>query len=100
MSELLTYKGRPLMRKDNLIYYGSMADKYIVMLQVLETKKLIAKTARKYGKFAGTVGGPGNQDDLIAMGYNFISLGADVVALANYFKGIVETCTGKDAVMP
>ena len=27
------------MRKDNLIYYGSMADKYIVMLQVLETKK-------------------------------------------------------------
>ena len=40
MAEQLTYKGRPLMRKDNLIYYGSMADKYIVMLQVLETKKL------------------------------------------------------------
>ena len=39
MAELLTYKGRPLMRKDNLIYYGSMADKYIVMLQILETKK-------------------------------------------------------------
>ena len=37
--ELLTYKGRPLLRKDNAIYYGSMADKYIVMLQVLETKK-------------------------------------------------------------
>jgi len=37
--KLLTYKGRPLMRKDNLIYYGSMADKYIVMLQVLDTKK-------------------------------------------------------------
>lgn len=37
--ELLSYKGRPLVRKDNTIYYGSMADKYIVMLQVLETKK-------------------------------------------------------------
>lgn len=37
--QMLTYKGRPLMRKDNLIYYGSMADKYIVMLQVLETKQ-------------------------------------------------------------
>lgn len=37
--KMLTYKGRPLMRKDNLIYYGSMADKYIVMLQILETKK-------------------------------------------------------------
>lgn len=35
----LTYKGHPLRRKDNLIYYGSMADKYIIMLQVLETKK-------------------------------------------------------------
>jgi hypothetical protein len=28
------------MRKDNLIYYGSMADKYIIMLQILETKKV------------------------------------------------------------
>ena len=35
---VLTYKGHPLMRKDNLIYYGSMADSHIVMLQILETK--------------------------------------------------------------
>ena len=38
--KILTYKGRPLMRKDNLIYYGSMADFHIVMLQILETKKV------------------------------------------------------------
>ena len=38
--KILTYKGRPLMRKDNLIYYGSMADSHIVMLQILETKKM------------------------------------------------------------
>ena len=38
--KVLTYKGHPLMRKDNLIYYGSMADSHIVMLQVLETKKV------------------------------------------------------------
>ena len=37
---VLMYKGHPLMRKDNLIYYGSMADSYIVMLQVLDTKKV------------------------------------------------------------
>ena len=37
---VLMYKGHPLMRKDNLIYYGSMADSHIVMLQVLETKKV------------------------------------------------------------
>ena len=37
-NKVLTYKGHPLMRKDNLIYYGSMADSHIVMLQILETK--------------------------------------------------------------
>ena len=37
---VLKYKGHPLRRKDNLIYYGSMSDKYIVMLQILETKKV------------------------------------------------------------
>ena len=34
----LTYKGHPLMRKDNMVYYGSMADKYIIIMQVLESK--------------------------------------------------------------
>lgn len=38
--KILMYKGRPLMRMDNLIYYGSMADSHIVMMQVLETKKV------------------------------------------------------------
>lgn len=33
------YKGHPLRRVDNLIYYGTMAEKYIIMMQVLETKK-------------------------------------------------------------
>lgn len=38
-TEGLVYKGHPLRRAGNLIYYGSMADKYIIMMQVLETKK-------------------------------------------------------------
>lgn len=37
---VLMYKGRPLMRKDNMVYYGSMADSHIVMLQILETKMM------------------------------------------------------------
>ena len=36
----LSYKGHPLRRKDNLIYFGSMAEKYIVMLQILSTQKV------------------------------------------------------------
>ena len=35
----LSYKGHPLRRKDNLIYYGTMAVKYIIMLQVLSAKE-------------------------------------------------------------
>ena len=37
--EGLIYNGHPLRRKDNLIYYGTMAEKYIIMLQVLDSKK-------------------------------------------------------------
>lgn len=36
--ESLIYKGHPLMRKDKLVYLGSMADPFIVFLQILETK--------------------------------------------------------------
>ena len=39
-SEGLVYKNHPLRRVGNLIYYGSMADSHIVMLQILETKKV------------------------------------------------------------
>lgn len=35
---LLRYKGHPLMRKDNVIYYGSMTDSHIIMMQILETR--------------------------------------------------------------
>ena len=39
-SEGLVYRGHPLRRAGNLIYYGTMAEKYIIMMQVLETKKV------------------------------------------------------------
>ena len=37
-TEGLVYRGHPLRRVDNLIYYGSMADKYLIMMQVLDTE--------------------------------------------------------------
>ena len=40
MAKTLEYKGHPFQRKDNIIYYGSFADKYIIMLQILESKKV------------------------------------------------------------
>ena len=34
----LMYKGRPLVRSGNVLYYGSMAEKYVIVMQVLSTK--------------------------------------------------------------
>ena len=39
-TEGLMYKGHPLRRAGNLIYYGTMAEKYIIMMQVLDSQKL------------------------------------------------------------
>ena len=36
----LEYKGHLLRRKDNMIYYGSMTDKYIILMQIMESKKV------------------------------------------------------------
>ncbi|MGM9662016.1 MAG: hypothetical protein ACI3WR_02865 [Oscillospiraceae bacterium] len=36
----LVYKNHPLRRVGNMIYYGSMADKYIILMQVKESQKV------------------------------------------------------------
>lgn len=56
-----------------------------------QTRKRIAQVAKDNGKFAGTVGGIGNLKELNDLGYQFVSLGADVIALTEYFKNIVGT---------
>ena len=38
--EFLTYKGKPLVRHGNILYYGNMFDKYVIMLQIVSTKKI------------------------------------------------------------
>lgn len=37
--EFLTYKGKPLVRSGNTIYYGDMSEKYVIMIQIMSTKK-------------------------------------------------------------
>ena len=41
----LVYKGHPLRRKDNILYYGSMSDKYIIMMQIMDTKTVLPAAA-------------------------------------------------------
>lgn len=57
---------------------------------LVETRRRVAEVARKYGKFAGTVGSTGNLEELVAMGYQFVSVGADVVGVKNYCQEIVS----------
>lgn len=70
---------------------------------LVETRKTIAQLAQKHGKFAGTVGSTSNLAELTAMGYQFVSVGADVVGLSNYLNGIAtalksSTVTGADSI--
>ncbi|MBE7022306.1 MAG: aldolase [Ruminococcaceae bacterium] len=58
--------------------------------RLVKARKLVAETARKHGKMAGTVAGIGNVQSLIDEGYNFISIGADVVALFSYYQNIIK----------
>ena len=34
-TSFLTYRGRPLVRSGNVIFYGNLTDKYVVMMQIL-----------------------------------------------------------------
>lgn len=49
--------------------------------EIRRVRRLIAETAHKYGKFAGTVTSPASMREYYAMGYDFLNCGADVVAL-------------------
>lgn len=65
--------------------------------KIAETRKRVAEVARKYGKFAGVPGGVGNFDELADMGYQFISVGADVYGLGEYFAQLIANIKGTKA---
>ncbi len=37
-SKFLTYKGKPLVRNGNTLYYGEASANYVIMMQILATK--------------------------------------------------------------
>lgn len=59
--------------------------------EIIKTRKRIAEAAKKYGKFAGTVGSPANLKELVSMGYQFVSTGADVIGLQGYFSDLLKS---------
>jgi 4-hydroxy-2-oxoheptanedioate aldolase len=60
--------------------------------RLVETRARIAKVCAAHGKYAGTVGSPETIESLVAMGYRFIGMGADVVAIGEYCRGLLADC--------
>ena len=56
----LTYKGKLLARKDNIIYYGNPEDKYVIMMNITgtESKDGIELTKKITISLQTNVGGP------------------------------------------
>lgn len=36
--DILTYKGKPLVRNGNTLYYGDLSGDFVIMMQILSTK--------------------------------------------------------------
>jgi len=58
MSEkkILNYKGKPLTRKGNEICYGNATDKFVLVMMILETKKVrdLSVATRVFVQIQGT----------------------------------------------
>ncbi|HZG55025.1 HpcH/HpaI aldolase family protein [Paenibacillus sp.] len=70
--------------------------------RIRETRERIAEACAKHGKLAGTVGDAASLPELNRMGYRFVSIGADVVGLSNYYKQLLGAANrpafeGRDA---
>ena len=60
--------------------------------EIADARKRVAEAAIAHGKFAGTVGGPDNLDELVGMGYRFVNVGADVTSLVAYCQDVLKRC--------
>lgn len=57
--------------------------------KIQDARKKVAEVAAKFGKFAGTTGAVSQLAEFHEMGYQFVSVGADVVGLTQYVQQLV-----------
>lgn len=62
--------------------------------EVDRTRKRIAETAHKYGKFAGTTCGMENMKAYFELGYDFLNCGSDVGAMNEYCNRVMKLFRG------
>ncbi len=61
--------------------------------RLLDARRRVVEAAKAHGKFAGTVSNAANFDELVAMGYQFLNIGADVIGLSQYCKSVMANYT-------
>jgi 4-hydroxy-2-oxoheptanedioate aldolase len=57
--------------------------------KLVDARRRVAEVAIKHGKFAGTTGNINNMAVLMELGYKFINIGADVLAVGEYCKNLM-----------
>lgn len=57
--------------------------------ELLEARRRVAEVCQRYGKMAGTVASFDNVRQIIDLGYRFINVGADVLAISRYCKDVL-----------
>ncbi len=62
--------------------------------ELVAARQQVADTAKRHGKFAGTVAGLDNYMSLIQEGYQFLNIGADVAILGASYSNIIHTIYG------
>ncbi|MBN1942894.1 MAG: aldolase [Phycisphaerae bacterium] len=67
---------------------------------VREARKRVVDAARRHGKFAGTMASPETLPELSAMGFQFLNVGADVVALARGMADIARQLNQAGFALP
>ena len=68
--------------------------------EVVAARKRIAAAAKKNGKFLMAAGVFAPLAEMVAEGHGLFSIGADVVAIANYTKDRLQTVRGQIAGLP
>ncbi|MDY0165332.1 MAG: aldolase/citrate lyase family protein [Thermoguttaceae bacterium] len=58
--------------------------------RLIEAREQVAAAAQAHDKFAGTVASPAAIESLTAIGYQFLSIGADVVGLSQYCRSMLN----------
>jgi 4-hydroxy-2-oxoheptanedioate aldolase len=64
--------------------------------QVVDAERRVSEAARRHGKFAGAVATLDNFGAKIEMGFQFLSVGADVLALTEYFGRIARAFQARE----